>query len=143
MSLLTQYNSDVSQWTNKARRKIKLEVLRLVLNVGPGHDQQKASVKKYAGEASKIDFSMPYYMAFVHKGAGRGYGGNKSGEFSLKGGGKGKTNPLSMGKIGTGKRKAKPFFNPVIEELFPELANIIAQYHGDKVFAKIEKILVR
>lgn len=114
-----------------------------MLNVGPGHDQQKSSVKKYAGEASRIDFGMPYYMAFVHKGAGRGYGGVKSGEFTIRGGGKRKTNPSSMGRMGTGKRKPKPFFNPVMEEMFPELAQIIATYHGDKVFAKIEKILIR
>lgn len=115
----------------------------MILNIGPGHDQQKVSVKKYAGEASKIDFSMPYYMVFVHKGAGRGYGGSKTGEFTSLLGGKRKTNTSSLGKMGTGKRKAKPFFNPVIEQLFPQLADIIANYHGDKVMAKIEKILIR
>jgi hypothetical protein len=142
MAKIQQYNSDVSKWASATKRKIKLEILRLVVSVGPGHNQQKVGVKKYAGEASRIDFNMPYYMVFVHKGAGRGYGGSKSGVFSSSTG-KRKTNPLSMGRMGTGKRRAKPFFNPIVEEQFPELHDIVAIYHGEKVMAKIEKILIR
>lgn len=142
MSKTQQFNTDVAKWANETKRKIKLEILRLVLSIGPGHNQQKVGVKKYAGEASRIDFNMPYYMVFVHKGAGRGYGGSKSGLFTSPTG-KRTTNPLSAGKMGTGKRKAKPFFNPIVEAQFPELHDIVAIYHGEKVMAKIEKILIR
>jgi hypothetical protein len=138
-----QFNTQVASWSRSTHRKIKQEVLRMVLNVGPGYEQQKVAVKKYGGEASKITFNFPYYMVFVHKGAGRGYGGNKTGLFTNKKGDKSNTNTASMGKMGTGKRKAKPFFNPVVEAAFPNLADTIGQYHGDKVFAKIQKILIR
>lgn len=137
------FNKEVTQWGNATKRKIKLEVLRLVTSRGPGQKNQKVSVKKYMGEASKIDFAFPYYMVFVHKGAGRGYGGNKTGLFTQANGRKGKTNTASMGKMGTGKRQAKPWFNPVLDAQFPELANIVANHHGDKVIANIQKILIK
>ncbi|WP_231424037.1 hypothetical protein [Pedobacter sp. Leaf250] len=138
-----EYNKSVRSWAGSTKRKIKLKVLQQVLNIGPGHDNQQVAVKNYAGEAAKIDFSFPYYMAFVHKGAGRGYGGNKTGSFFRPGQGRGTTSAASMGKMGTGKRKPKPWFNPVIEAEFPALANLVADHKGDKVMLKIEKILVR
>lgn len=139
-----QYNAEVGTWSRDTNRKVKLEVARLTLKYsGQAIAQQKAAVKKYGGEASKIIFGYPYYMVFVHKGAGRGYGGSKTGLFTNKAGGKSKTSLSSMGKMGTGKRVAKPFFNPVVENAFPILADIIGTYHGDKVFAKIQKILIR
>lgn len=139
----SEFNQGVSAWSNGTKRKIKLEVLRQVLNIGPGHNNQQVAVRKYAGEASKINFSFPYYMVFVHKGAGRGYGGNKTGLFTRASGRKGTTNPLSMGKMGTGRRKPKPWFNPIVESQFPALADLVATYHGGKVMLKIEKILIK
>lgn len=142
MSGLAQYNSEVSGWTRDTQRKVKNQVLRLVLNVGPGYNQQKTSVRKYYGEANRISFSFPYYMVFVHKGAGRGYGGSKTGKFTNKFGGKTLTNSLSAGKMGTGKRVAKPWFNPVIEQAFPELENIITNYRGEKIILNLQRILI-
>lgn len=137
------FNKEVGQWGNVTKRKLKLKVLQLISSKGPSSSQQQVSVKKYAGEASKIDFSFPYYMVFVHKGAGRGYGGNKTGLFTQKNGKKGMTNKGSMGKMGTGKRVAKPWFNPVLEEQFPQLAEIIADHNGVKILEKIQKILIK
>jgi hypothetical protein len=142
---IQQYNAEVSAWSRNTNRKVKLEIARLILKTSTGTAQsmQKSAVTKYGGEASKISFSFPYYMVFVHKGAGRGYGGSITKQFSNAKGGKTKTNTNSLGKMGTGKRKAKPFFNPVVEDAFPILADIIGTYHGDKVIAKIQKILIR
>lgn len=143
MAKTSLFNQQVAQWSNETKRQMKLKTLQLVLSVGPGHDNQKVSVRRYHGEASKIQFTFPYYMVFVHKGAGRGYGGNKTGLFTTRGGGKAATNKSSMGKMGTGKRKPKPWFNPVLDERFPYLSEIIAAYHGGKVMANIDKILIK
>lgn len=143
MSNAAIFNTQVRKWTGATRRAMKLRTLQLVLSIGPGHDQQKTRVRYYLGEANRIQFSFPYYMVFVHKGAGRGYGGNKTGLFTTRTGGKGKTNPASMGKMGTGKRKPKPWFNPVLEEKFPELGEILQEYHGGKAVANIQKILIK
>lgn len=143
MSALSDYNQGVAGWTRETLRKTKNQVLRLaVQNSGPGYTQQKASTKLYLGEANKIVFQFPLYMVFFHKGAGRGYGGNKTGLFSRPNGTKGKTNPLSKGKIGTGKRRPHPWFNPVIEEQFPYLAELVNQYQGRKVVLNIQRILI-
>lgn len=137
-----EFNQDVRQWSADSRRKMKNEVLRLVLNIGPGHDQLKSSTQSYHGEINRIGFSFPYYMVYVHKGAGRGYGGTKSGLFTNKRGGKTATNPLSAGRMGTGRRIPKPWFNPVIEEKFPVLADLVAIYHGGKQLDTIQRLLI-
>jgi len=144
MARVDEYNKDINEWTAETKRKIKREVLQLTARYsGKGYAEQKAAARKYAGEASKITFSFPYYMVFVHKGAGRGYGGNITGQFTRRNGSKGETNKRSMGRMGTGKRKPKPFFNPVIEAQFPALADLVANYKGDKVILQIQKILIR
>lgn len=141
---LQQYNQDVSRWGNDTKRKLKLQVLQMVASKdGPGANNQQVRVQKYMGLASKINFSFPYYMAFVHKGAGRGYGGHKTGLFTKKDGSKGVTNQNAMGKMGTGQRTAKPWFNPVLESQFPALADLVANYHGEKVILNIQKILIK
>ena len=81
-------------------------------------------------------------MVFFHKGAGRGYGGNKSGKYTRADGSKGITDPRSFGKMGTGKRHPSPWFNPVIEAQFPELAEIVNSYHGEKIFINIQHVLI-
>lgn len=138
-----QFNRDVAGWGRNTKGKLKIEVLRTISRTGPGYKQINVGVKQYMGEASKIDFSFAYYMIFVHKGAGRGYGGVKSGKFTTKSGKKGITSPLSFGKMGTGKRIARPWFNPIIDQQFPVLADLIANYHGEKAILNIQKILIK
>lgn len=144
MTLTDQFNQDVSKWTRKTKRQLKLEVIRsTVIYSGHARKDLDAKVRRYAGEASKINFAFPFYMAFVHKGAGKGYGGSKTGLFTRTNGSKGTTNPNSMGKMGTGKRRPKPWFNPVVEARFPALEELVAVYHGGKVALNVQRILVR
>ena len=143
MSRLSEYNQSINRWTSTTRSKQKLFILRETSRYSGRGQNVKATTKKYAGEASKISWDFPYYMVFVHKGAGRGYGGAKSGLFTRANGSKGVTNASSMGKMSTGKRRAVPWFNPIVEQRFPELANLVADYHGDKVLLQMSKILIR
>lgn len=144
MTLLSNFNQDISKWGQTNKRELKLQVLQQTTKYsGLGEKGLNVSVKKYMGEASKISFTFPYYMVFVHKGAGRGYGGNKSGLFTTANGSKGKTNSDSMGKMGTGRRTAKPWFNPVLEKNFPELADLVANYHGGDLLLNLQKILIK
>jgi hypothetical protein len=142
MSILSDYNRDVANWGRDTLRKTKNEVLRLVLDIGPGFNNQQVSTKLYAGEANKIIFSFPYYMVFVHKGAGKGYGGSKTGLFTRASGAKGVTSKASYGKQGTDKRVAKPWFNPVIEGQFPALSDLVNNYHADKITLNLQRILI-
>lgn len=142
MSTVGQFNSKVTGWNRDAQRKMKNHILRMVLNIGPGYNQLKTSTRSYYGEVNRLQFNFPYYMVFVHKGAGRGYGGVKTGLFSRGDGSKGVTSRDSMGRMGTGKRVPKPWFNPVIEEKFPELADIITEYRGDQIALNIQRLLI-
>jgi len=144
MARVDIYNREVSNWARDTRLKLKKEFIQLTaVYSGQGKEGVNVKTAKYAGEASKISFAFPYYLVFVHKGAGRGYGGSISKQFTNSSGGKSKTSATSSGKMGTGKRVAKPWFNPIVENQFPDLANIIVDYHGDKVIARIQKILIR
>src|SRR5438067_1895636 len=136
MSSLSQYNAEVPRWTRDTKRMIKNRILGEVLNVGYAYEHLESGTKRYMGETNRIWFGFPYYMVFVHKGAGRGYGGNGSRngrhgivhQYSRADGSKGQTSPASFGRMGTGKRQPKPWFNPVIEQQFPELADIVTNY---------------
>lgn len=137
------FNQDVRKWSADGRRKMKRAVIQLTTQYsGAARNQLKTSTKSYHGEVNQIGFSFPYYLVFVHKGAGRGYGGAKTGFFTNGRGGKGITNPLSKGRMGTGRRIPKPWFNPVIEENFPVLADLIATYHGGKQIDTIQRLLI-
>ena len=139
----SEFNQDVREWTAAGRRKMKRAVIQLTTQYsGASQSQLKSSNKSYHGEINQIGFSFPYYLVFVHKGAGRGYGGNKTGFFSNKRGAKTATNPMSMGRMGTGRRVPKPWFNPVIEEKFPALADLISTYHGGKQIDNIQRLLI-
>jgi hypothetical protein len=138
-----EFNQDVSKWTADSRRKMKRAVIQLTTQYsGAGQKQLKTLNRKYYGETNQIGFVFPLYMVFVHKGAGRGYGGNKTGFFSNRTGGKTATNPISSGRMGTGRRIPKPWFNPVIEANFPVLADLIATYHGGKQIDNIQRLLI-
>jgi len=144
MTLTNEFNQKVRRWASGTKKELKLKVVQETTKYS-GHSRQDldTKVRNYAGEASKINFNFPYYMVFVHKGAGRGYGGNKTGLFTRRDGSKRATREASMGRMGTGKRVAKPWFNPVIESRFGELEQIIGEYHGNKVALAMERILVR
>jgi len=143
MSNVTDFNRNAAGWGRDSQLKMKNQVLRLAVHAdGPGYTNLKTGIQLYLGEASKIWFSFPYYMIFFHKGAGRGYGGSKSGLFTRGDGSKGVTSPGSKGKMGTGKRHPSPWFNPVIEQMFPELAEMVNDYHGEKTFINIQRVLI-
>ena len=79
----------------------------------------------------RIGFGFPPTGAYLHYGAGRGYGG--SGE-SLWKDSKGilrSTNPESIGKMGTGNRRPKDWFNPAVESNLQKMDKIVGEYGDD------------
>jgi len=142
MSAVETYNQEVGDWGRDTLRQTRNAVLRLCVSHGAGYVQQHVATKLYAGEASKIVFDFPLHMVFVHKGAGRGYGGSKSGKFTNAGGSKTDTAKGSFGKMGTGKRVPKPWFNPVLEAQFPALAELVQNYHAEKIVLNLQRVLI-
>src|SRR5437868_9116335 len=59
---------------------------------------------------NRVSFKFPKSLVFTHRGAGKGMGGSKGSRWIDKDGNTKKTNPESLGKMGTGNRTPKPFF---------------------------------
>lgn len=79
----------------------------------------KDSYRKSDGLIQRISYQIPRHMIFVHKGVGKG-------------------TPITA--VGSTKRKAKPWFNPVIESNIGDLADIVANELGDEI---VNNILIK
>jgi hypothetical protein len=113
------FNSDVSQWTRAAKEAVVSEIssqgiIHRENSKSPVAAQNaiKTAQRKKTGVTARISFKMPRHMVFVHKGVGRG---------------------TKITDVGSTNRKAKPWFNPVIEKKFPELVDIVADHQGTMV----------
>jgi hypothetical protein len=111
-------NSYIASKTKDAVFSLQKEQDRL----GMKHDSDSLKVintrlRKQAGFVSRISFKFKKSGIFVHKGVGRG-------------------TPIS--KAGTTNRKAKEWFNPVIEKYANELMEGVADEWIDITFSKLK-----
>lgn len=123
-----QINEKVIALTAKAVTALQSEQDRLGIkhtNV-PSLRNIPASYLKKEGLISAVRFKIKRSGVFVEKGAGRGQGGTKGGQWKNKFEQTIRTNPKSLGKMNTGKRKAKEWFNPVIQNYLEDLAEQVA-----------------
>jgi len=81
------------------------------------------------GDVRSVGFSFLREGIYVHKGAGKGMGGLKGSSWLDKYGVRKSTNPESLGKLATGNRKAKPWFDALDKDL-PELGDIVAETYA-------------
>lgn len=117
------FNKDVSKWTKDTKAEVISEMNSLGIvhrensqSPVPAQEAFKTSQGKKAGVVSKISFRMPRHMVFVHKGVGRG---------------------TKITEAGNSKRKAKAWFNPVIEKNMNDLVDIVADHQGAMVLNAI------
>lgn len=110
------FNADVRQWAKATLLQIRSEINAQGIvhrenskSSVPAKEAIKANPGKKDGVTSKVSFKMPRHMVFVHKGVGRG---------------------TKISAVGTTGRKAKPWFNPVLEKNIPNLVDIVADHHG-------------
>ena len=95
-----------------------------------------AKVKKdRKGEPYAIAFNFERYGAWLEKGASRGHGGNVGSRWNDKNGKPKRTNPNSLGKMNSPSRPEKPWFDPIIDQRFPFLADLVVTHY--------ERILVQ
>lgn len=97
--------------------------------------QIKNRVRYRGGIIEVVSFKFPRTLIWTHKGAGKGRGGLKGSVWYDALGIRRSTDPESLGKMGTGGRQAKPWFNNVIEgaDGVEELATIVAEESGDAI----------
>jgi len=136
------FNESVQQWTKETESLLK----NTAHSFGIQHRSQspskrdsvnqiKGSVRKAGGITNRVGFKFPRHLVFVHKGAGRGYGGAKGSRWVDARGVSHKTNPKSLGKQGTGNRREKPWLNSALggPEGVDKLATIAAEQLGDYI----------
>jgi hypothetical protein len=129
---LRKFNDDVKAWAIHTTARLKANArMRVVRNLLLS-DSIRPNLyydKQYAKEVNRIGFSFVREGVYVEKGAGRGYGGYSGGSswYNRKGQLK-ETSESSLMKMGTGRRRANPWFNPVIAQELPYLADIVGEY---------------
>lgn len=86
---------------------------------------------EYHVEPVRLGIRFARHGVFLHYGAGRGYGGHVGSRWLDRLGYSHETNPESLGKMGTGNRSRKDWFNSILEWHMNELADIAADYSLD------------
>jgi hypothetical protein len=123
----SEINQKVAQLTAKTVSALQAEQDRLGIKNYSGRGRKiNIRLSDKNGLVNKISFKFPRYMAYVEKGARRGYGGSKGSEWKNKSGETIRTNPASLGKMNTGDSEAKEWFNPVIENFTEQLVKEVA-----------------
>jgi len=129
-----KFNADVRSWAKEASRSLKSSVSTMIDNDEELSKSINAKVSTAKREVSRIGFAFAREGIYTHKGAGVGQGGFKGGSKWINAKGETKsTNPNSFMKMGTGNRKPKHWFDPVIEQKIPQLADMVADYDATMV----------
>lgn len=119
-------NGKIVGWSKEVLGKLKGRINELGIRHAANSNSPKAAENSLAirtpkryGLINRVSYCMPRHMIFVHKGVGRG---------------------TTIGQAGTTNRKAKPWFNPVIEENIDDLADIVAEEMGSEI---VNKLLIK
>lgn len=127
-----QFNEDVTAWSIHTTRRLKINVRTMIKRDLLLSDSIRPNLyydRKYAKEVNRVGFSFVREGIYIHKGAGHGQGGFKGGsEWYNIHGAKKTTIRASLMKMGQGNRQPKEWFDPIIEQEIPQLADLIADY---------------
>lgn len=110
-------------------------------STGASLEKLRAGFKYQAGAVSVISFRFPRQLIWTHKGAGKGRGGAIGSTWVDKYEATHRTNPKSLGKMGTGGRKAKPWFTQSLDSAggVETLADLVAENLGATITNNILK----
>lgn len=145
---LTRFNQEVERWQNSVTMQLRAGIILHSQRVAR-ELQPKAYADKY-GIINRLGFSFPRHGIYIHKGAGRGQGGYTGSKWSylkmingtpVSTGIIRHTNPASLGKQNEGSRQAYEWFDPVIRNRLPELADIVTRYF-DTMIIDATKIFI-
>lgn len=121
-----QTNKRITNWATKTKAQLIAEMQGLGIKHRKGSPSPKPAIqsirqaiRKSGGLINRVGYKIPRHLVFVHKGVGR-------------------DTPIE--KAGTTNRKAKPWFNPVIDKNMDELADIVAEEMGAAI---VNNILIK
>jgi hypothetical protein len=119
-------NQEAKQWRLATMGKLKAQWDKYGIihrpesrSVVAALDLLKSTTTSKYGVLSSIRFKFPRHMVFVHKGVGRGH-------------------PISN------PRRAKPWFNEILDKEIEGLADIVAENTADKIVSdSFERLRIR
>lgn len=135
-------NERVESWAQRTESALKgrstaLGISHRSNSPSPGSSVAKIKhrIKQVGGITEMVSFRFPRTLIWTHKGAGKGRGGSKGSVWYNALGIRMTTDPDSLGKMGTGGRTAKPWFNETMEaeQGIDELATIVAEESGNAI----------
>lgn len=129
MSDIHEIHARARNWAAHVEQLLKAST-RSAGAVDTGHLQQSINERVAVlkdGESLAVSFGFSRYGVFVEKGAGKGKGGKKGSAWYDKAGVRKRTSPTSLGKMNTGARRAQKWFNPILKNELPRLADAVAQ----------------
>lgn len=137
-------NADLRSWSEATKKDLRSTMNRLSIHE-TGELMKSVSYKMSMnyGQVNRIRLRFQRYGIFVEKGAGRGYGGSKGSKWIDKKSSSHQTNSASLGKMGTGKRKAKPWFNPTMDTDIDKLSEVIVRDYGDIITANFSHFKIK
>lgn len=119
-------NAQIAAWGKSRVPELQQEMDRLGIRHSANSSSAKAARnslrntnRKNRGLINRISFSIPRHMVYVAKGVGRG---------------------TTASQVGTTNRRAKNWFNPVIDRNIDKLADIVAEEIGG---ALINNLLIK
>lgn len=146
MLKLDNYNAGVKEWADEIKSLFKSTGARFGIihrenspSPGPSINKFRNRFFSQDGAIAKIGITFPRSLIYPHKGAGKGRGGAQGSRWVDRYGNAKKTNPTSLGKMGTGGRKAKPFINEALdsEQGVNKLATLAAEHLGDALVGNL------
>lgn len=136
------YNNAIEQQAVRLELDIKANASRFNIRHRTNSPSPSSSVRKIKSKTSlkegfvnRVGVSFPRSLIYTHTGSGKGKGGLIGSRWKNKFGETVKTNPRSLGKAGTGGRKAKPFIDEALSG--PEGVNKIAEIAAVELGAAI------
>lgn len=127
-STTKEFNADVAKWTREQSASLRSSVGQKIKRNISLSQSIKGKVYRKNKEAQRIGFSFLREGIYMHKGAGRGQGGLIGGSWIDPHGRRKKRAPESAGKMATGNRQENNWFDAVMDQKLPQLADIVGNY---------------
>lgn len=128
-----ELNQDVKNWSKETLGKLKAMLQMLgIRDTGELLKSLKGKVGFDFGVANRISFGLKIQGIWVEKGVGKGYPIE-----SVKG------NGVIIQAAGKKGRVPKPWFNPVLNEQLPRLADMVAEKYGDITLSNLDNALIK
>ena len=124
---LSEALQDIQEWAKETQGLLRSTV---PTNSGKLAKSIVSRVRLSKGQPDRITFSFERYGAWLEKGAGRGHGGQIGSSWRDKNGIRKTTNPKSLGKMGNQSRPERKWFDPVIDQRFPFLADLVELHYA-------------